>query len=181
MDAFKAQGDEFYFTLYWHPDSCETFRKKIPSSLGWVGFEYGLWEKVPETEKLALLEELGVELDRMDDEMQSKWWTRHNDWQLMHSQLKLLAMFFGSDAGDEAFIEFAFQDPTLRPGFQWILDSRGPEFDPKHVASTLAAGETVNVFPRLTSHLMNVSEKHRLECFSRMLAKIAEKKPAKAE
>lgn len=180
MDVYKHRGDELFFTLYWHPDSREILRKKIPVSASWVGFERGLWGKIPQDEKLALLEELGAELDRMEIEKRKKWWVRHRNWQLIHSQLTLLAEFLGPDA-DEGFVEFAFQDPTLRGGFQWILDRRGPNFDPQHVSATLAQGEAVMVFPRLSEHLLQIPEKKRIECFSRVLARIAERKPARAE
>lgn len=167
MDTYKAQGDDLFFTLYWHPDSSQTFLKHISKREGWVGFDYDLWKKVTEDEKLSLLEKIGGELDR-----------RHDDWRLIHSQLTLIASFLNQDTD---FVEFAFSDPTLRPGFQWIIDKRPSSFDPKHISDTIATGETVSVFPKLVEHLLETPEKQRLECFSRLLAKIAKTKSEAAQ
>lgn len=173
MDTYKAQGDDLFFTLYWHPDSSQTFLKHISKREGWVGFDYDLWKKVTEDERLSLLEKIGGELDRMDKKNLESWWKRHDDWRLIHSQLTLIASYLNQDTD---FVEFAFSDPTLRPGFQWIIDKRPPSFDPKHISDTIATGETVSIFPKLVEHLLETPEKQRLECFSRLLAKIAKTK-----
>lgn len=180
VEAYKARGDKLYFTLYWHPDSREFFRQNIPSSMRWVGFEQNFWNKIPEGKKLGLLKELGARLDRMEVEKRNRWWTRHNDWHRIYAQLSLIAIFLRPDA-DEDFVEFAFRDPTLRPGFQWILDNRGPQFNPRDISATLANGEQVSVIPRLVDHLIDLPEKQRLKCFSRLLARIADHIPVNAE
>ena len=176
MAAYETHGDTLYFTLYWHPDSRDIFRECIPASNEWVGFERSLWKKVPEDKKLALLNELGANLDELEDKELESWWARHDTWRHIHSQVTLLAMFLDQD-GD--FIELAFADRTLRPGFQWILDKRPPDFDARHIGSTLATGETVSVFPQLVEHLLDTSERQRLECFSRILELIAKTKSNK--
>ncbi len=180
IEIHESNSNKLYFTLYWHPDSREIFQEKIPSSKHWVGFETALWRIIPKEKKLALLKELDANLNRMEIKERNEWWARHNDWHNIHTQLSLIATFLRPDT-EAGFVEFAFQDPTLRPGLQWILDIRGPEFDSKHVGSTLASGEHVRVFPKLVEHLIDIPEKQRLECFSRLLAKIAEGRATEVE
>ena len=179
MNAYKAEGEKLYYLLYWHPNTEKTFKKHINCD-NWAGFESGYFDEVAEEKRVALLDALGAELDKMDREKQIAWWKQLRDWQHIHEQLTMLAIFMNPDSEVE-FIEFAFKDPTLRPGFQWILDSRGPNFDPEHVGATLASGERVSVFPNLVQHLITVPEKERLECFGRMFARMAKQRPAVAE
>ena len=172
--AYKAQGDGFFVPLYWLPETRQTVVKHIPDHDNWVGFEFGLWKKIPEDKKLTLLEDLGAELEGMEGAERDALWRRVRDWQLISSQLSLLVGFLDQDEG---FLDLAFTDPTLRPAFQWIIDRRPPSFDTKHIGSTLATGETASFYPHLVEHLLNTPERQRLECFSRLLARIAETKP----
>lgn len=169
-EGYKAQGDGFFVPLYWLPETRETVVKHIPDHDNWVGFEFGLWKEIPEDKKLTLLDDLGAELDGMDGAELDAFWKRARDWQRISSQLSLLAGFLDQDEG---FLDLAFTDPTLRPAFQWIIDRRPPSFDTKHVGSTLATGETASFYPHLIEHLLNTPERQRLECFSRLLARIA--------
>jgi len=82
---------------------------------------------------------------------------------------------------DERFLDLAFSDPTLRPAFKWIIDRRKSEFDTKHIGSTFSSGEMVVFYPHLVKHLLDTPERERLECFSRLLARIAATKQTKAE
>lgn len=178
MEAYKSQGDDLFIPLYWLPETRQTVLKHIPDHGNWVGFEVGLWKKIAEDKKMILLEELGTELDRMEGDKLDALWKRVSDWQQISSQLALLARFLDQDEG---FLDMAYSDPTLRPAFQWIIDRRPSNFDTKHIGSTLASGETASFYPHLVDHLLNTPERQRLECFSRLLARIAETKPAEQD
>jgi hypothetical protein len=175
MAVYKGQGDDLFVPLYWLPETRQTVVKHIPDHNQWVGFESGLWKKIAEDKKLVLLDELGTELDRMDGDELDAFWKRVIDWQRISSQLALLAGFLDQDEG---FLDLAYSDPITRPAFQWIIDRRPTNFDTKHIGSTLASGETASFYPHLVEHLLNSPERERLECFSRLLARIAETKPA---
>ncbi len=176
-EAYKARGDSLFVTLYWLPETRGFVLKRIPNHQDWVGFEAGRWKEVKEGEKLAALEELGAEFDRFDGTKLDATWKRIRDWQSLSSQLSLLTTFFDSSEG---FLDLAHHDPVLRPAFQWILDRRQADFDTKHIGSTLSSGETASFYPVLVEHLLNTPEQQRLECFSRLFARIAETKSAKA-
>ena len=173
-EAYKAQGDGFFVPLYWLPETRETVVKHIPDHHNWVEFDFGLWNEIPEDKKLTLLDDLGTKLDGMGGAELDALWKRARDWQRIRTQLSLLAGFLDQDEG---FLDLAFTDPTLRPAFQWIIDRRPPNFDTKHVGSTLATGETASFYPHLVEYLLNRPERQRLECFSRLLARIAATKP----
>lgn len=178
MAAYKSQGDDLFIPLYWLPETRQTVLKHIPNHGNWVGFEVGLWKKIAEDKKMVLLEELGTELDRMEGDKLDVLWKRVSDWQQISSQLALLARFLDQDEG---FLDMAYSDPTLRPAFQWIIDRRPSNFDTKHIGSTLASGEIASFYPHLVEHLLNTPERQRLECFSRLLTRIAETKPAEQD
>lgn len=175
-EAYKAQGDSLFVPLYWLPESRDVVLKHIPNHQNWVGFEMGLWKELKETEKLAALEELGTELDRLEGPKLDATWNRIRDWQSIGSQLSLLAGFLDSDEG---FLGLAYNDPVLRPAFEWVTDRRKADFDTKHIGSTLSSGETASFYPVLIEHLLNTAEQQRLECFSRLFARIAETKSTK--
>lgn len=174
-EAYKAQGDSFFVPLYWLPETRGIVRKHIPNHQDWVGFEMNLWKELDEGEKLAALEELGAELDHFDEAKLNATWKRIRDWNGISSQLSLLAIFLDSGEG---FLDMAYNDPVLRPAFKWVIDRRKADFDTTHIGSTLSSGETALFYPVLIQHLLNTSEKQRLECFSRILAHIAETKAA---
>ena len=179
MGIYEEQDEKLFFALYWLPETSQTVQKFISDNATnpriWSGFDSVLWEKIPKEKQMNLIIELGAELDQMEEKKLERFWKRLSDWRLIHSQLTLIATYQNQDMD---FVEFAYTDPTLRPGFQWILDKRPPGFDPKHISDTLATGETVSVFPKLVEHLLETPERQRLECFSRLLARIAETKPA---
>ena len=177
-ESYKAQGDDFFVPLYWLPETRRIVLKHIPDHENWVGFETGYWKKIKEEDKLLLLTELGTELDRLDSDKLEQSWRRIRDWGRISSQLSLLAVFLDQDEG---FLDLAFSDPTLRPAFKWIIDRRKPDFDTKYIGATFASGELAAFYPHLIQHLLNTPEKERLECFSRLLARIAATKTTKAE
>ncbi len=176
--AYKTQGDDFFIPLYWLPETRQTVLKYIPDHGNWVGFEPAYWKKIKEEEKLLLLEELGLELDRLDGDRLEECWRRITDWQRISSQLSLLAGFLDQDEG---FLDLAYSDPTLRPAFKWIINKRKPDFDTKHIGSTFTSGEIAMFYPHLIQHLLDTPERERLECFSRLLAKIATTKSTQEE
>ena len=177
-EAYKTQGDAFFVPLYWLPETRPTVLKHIPDHQNWVGFETGYWKNIKEEDKLLLLTELGAELDHLEGDKLNAIWQRIRDWGRISSQLSLLAVFLDQDEG---FLDLAFSDPTLRPAFKWIIDRRKPDFDIKYIGSTFASGELASFYPHLIQHLLDTPEKDRLECFSRLLARIAATKPTKAE
>ena len=177
-EAYKAQGDRVFVPLYWLPETRQTVVKHIPDHQNWVGFEMGYWKKINEADKLALINELGSELDRMDGDTLNGTWQRIRDWERISSQLSLLSGFLDQDEG---FLDMAFSDPALRPAFKWITDRRKPDFDTKDIGSTFASGEVATFYPHLIQHLIDTPEHERLMCFSRLFAKIAATKGTKAE
>lgn len=177
-EAYKAQGDAFFVPLYWLSETRQAVLQHIPDHKNWVGFETGYWNKIKEEDKLILLEELGTEFDRLEGDKLNTTWRRIRDWSRISSQLSLLAGFLDQDEG---FLDLAFSDPTLRPAFKWIIDRRRPGFDTKNIGSTFASGEVTAFYPHLIQHLLDTQEKERLECFSRLLARIAATKTTKAE
>ncbi|MDF1755243.1 MAG: hypothetical protein P1U89_20810, partial [Verrucomicrobiales bacterium] len=176
--AFKAQGDGIFIPLYWLPETRQTVVKHIPDHHNWVGFEMGYWKKINEAEKLALIDELGGELDRMEGDVLNITWKRIRDWGRISSQLSLLAGFLDQDEG---FLDMAFDDPTLRPAFEWLTERRKPDFDPIHIGSSFTSGERATFRPHLIQHLIDTPEQERLMCFSRLFAKIATIKTTNAE
>ena len=177
-ESYKAQGDDFFVPLYWLPETRQIVLKHIPDHENWVGFETGYWKKIKEEDKLLLLTELGAEFDRLDGDKLEQSWRRIRDWGRISSQLSLLEIFLDQSEG---FLDLAFSDPTLRPAFKWIIDRRKPDFDTKDIGATFASGELATFYPHLIQHLLNTPEKERLECFSRLLARIAATKTTKAE
>ncbi len=170
-EHYKAQGGAFFVPLYWLPETREIVRKHIPNhDENWVGFEAGLWMEIREEDKLLVLDEIGALFDQMDRERRDATWKRIGDWGTLRTQLGLMITFM--DSG-EAFLDLAYADPLLQPAFAWVLKRRGDGFDPQHIGSTLSSGETTAFFPVLIEHLLNSSEKQRLECFSRLFAQIA--------
>jgi hypothetical protein len=177
-EAYKAQGDALFIPLYWLPETRQTVLKHIPDHQNWVGFEMGLWKKLMEEEKLLVIEELGSEFERLGGAKLDTTWKRINDWQHISAQLSLLAAFLDQDEG---FLDLAYGDPALRPAFKWITDRRRADFDTKHIGSTFSSGEMATFYPHLTEHLLNAAEHERPACFSRLFARIAEIKSAKAD
>lgn len=175
-ESYKGQGDDFFVPLYWLPETRQIVLKHIPNHQNWVGFETEYWKKIKEKDKLIILEELGAELDRLDSDKQQQIWRRIRDWRRISSQLSLLEGFLDQSEG---FLDLAFSDPTLRPAFKWIIDRRPPDFDTKYIGDTFASGELATFYPHLIQHLLNTPEKERLECFSRLLARIAATKTTK--
>lgn len=176
--AYKAQGDGFFVPLFWLPETRQTVVKHIPDHQNWVGFEMVYWKKIDEAEKLALIDELGGELDRMEGEELNGTWQRIRDWERIGSQLSLLSGFLDQDEG---FLDMAFDDPTLRPAFKWLTDRRKPDFDTSHIGSSFTSGEMAAFYPHLIQHLIDTPEEERLICFSRLFAQIAATKTTKAE
>jgi hypothetical protein len=177
-EAYRAQGDAFFVPLYWLPETRQTVLKHIPDHQNWVGFESGYWKTLDEDEKLAILDELGTELGRLGGPKLNATWKRITDWQQISSQLSLLAAFLDQDEG---FLDIVYEDPVLRPAFKWITDRRKAEFDTKFIGGTFTSGEMTLFYPVLTEHLLNTDEQQRLECFSRLFARIAKAKSPKAE
>jgi hypothetical protein len=177
-EAYKAQGDAFFVPLYWLPETRQAVLKHIPDHQNWVGFEKGYWKKLDEEAKLRLLEELGIEFERLDGPKLNATWKRVRDWQQITSQLSLLSAFLDQDEG---FLDMAYEDPVLRSAFKWITDRRKADFDTKFIGSTLTSGEMASFYPALTEHLLNTEEQQRLECFARLFAQIAKTKAPKAE
>jgi hypothetical protein len=177
-EAYKSQGDVFFVPLYWLPETRQTVLKHIPDHQNWVGFESKHWKELTEETKLKLIDELGTEFERFDGPKVNATWNRIRDWQQITSQLSLLSAFLDQDEG---FLDMAYNDPVLRPAFKWITDRRKADFDTKFIGSTLTSGEMISFYPVLTEHLLNTTEQQRLECFSRLLAKIAKAKAPKAE
>lgn len=175
--AYKAQGDALFVPLYWLPETRRTVREHIPDHENWVGFEQRLWEEVKEGDRQRLLEELGQKFDRMEDARLNATWDRIWNWQSIRAQLGLLMTFLDSEEG---FLDIAYDDPLLRPAFDWIKERRPADFDTAHIGSTLSAGEAELFSPVLVEHLLNSPEKQRLRCFSRLFAVIAETKTTKA-
>lgn len=179
LGIYEVQDESLFLTLYWLPETSQTVQKFISDNATdpriWSGFDSVLWNEIPKEKQLNLLVALGAELDQMEEKKLKRFWKRLSDWRLIHSKLTLIATYLNQDMD---FVEFAYTDPTLRPGFQWILDNRPPSFDPKHISDTIATGETVSVFPKLVEHLLETPERQRLECYSRLLARLAETKPA---
>ncbi len=176
-EAYKAQGDGFFVPLYWLPETRQTVVKHIPDHDDWVGFEFGYWKKVTEAKKIVLLEEIGERFDGMESEALNRTWQRVRDWDRVGSQLSLLSCFFDQDEG---FLDMAFDDPSLRPAFKWLTDRRKPGFDTKHIGSSFTSGEMALFYPQLIQHLLDMPERERLMCFSRLLARIAATKPTGA-
>ncbi|MCP5554233.1 MAG: hypothetical protein H7A54_11350 [Akkermansiaceae bacterium] len=177
-EAYQAQGDEFFVPLYWLPETRKIIVKHIPDHQNWVGFEMSYWKRINEEKKLALISELGAELDRMDGNALNETWQRVRDWHRINSQLSLLSGFLDQDEG---FLDMAFDDPALRPAFKWITDRRKPDFDTKHIGSSFTSGEMARFYPHLIQHLIDTPEQERLMCFSRLFARIAATKTTKAE
>jgi hypothetical protein len=177
-EAYKAQGDEFFVPLYWLPETRQIVVKHIPDHQNWVGFEMSYWKKINEEKKLALIGELGAELDRMEGKTLNETWQRVRDWQQISSQLSLLSGFLDQDEG---FLDMAFDDPALRPAFKWLTDRRKPDFDTKHIGSSFTSGEMATFYPHLIQHMIHTPEQERLMCFSRLFARIAAIKSTKAE
>ena len=177
-EAYKAQGDDFFVPLYWLPETRQIVLKHIPDHQNWVGFESGYWKEINEEDKLVLIGELGAEFDRMDEDKLKSSWQRIRDWERISTQLSLVAGFLDQDEG---FFDLAFSDPTLRPAFKWLINRRKPDFDTKHIGSSFTSGEMATFYPHLIQHLLDTPEKERLECFSRLLARIAVTKTTKAE
>lgn len=177
-EAYKAQGDGVFVPLYWLPETRQTVVKHIPDHDNWVGFEFGYWKQVTEADKIVLLEEIGARFDGMDGESLNRTWQRIRDWDRIGSQLTLLSDFLDQDEG---FLDVAFDDPALRPVFKWLTDRRKPDFDTKHIGSSFTSGEMATFYPHLIQHLLDMPERERLMCFSRLLARIAGTKPTKAE
>ena len=177
-EAYKAQGDAFFVPLYWLPETRQVVVKHIPDHQNWVGFEMEYWKRIDESEKLALIDELGVDLDGMDGAALNATWQRIRDWERISSQLSLMAGFLDQDEG---FLDMAFTDPALRPAFKWLTDRRKPDFDTKHIGSSFTSGEMAAFYPHLIQHLLETPERARLMCFSRLFAQIAATKTTKAE
>jgi hypothetical protein len=177
-EAYKAQGDGVFVPLYWLPETRQTVVKHIPDHDNWVGFEFGYWKKVSEAEKMVLLEEIGAGFDGMDGEALNRTWQRIRDWDRVGSQISLLSGFLD---GDEGFLDMAFDDRALRPAFKWLTDRRKPDFDTKYIGSSFTSGEIATFYPHLIQHLLDIPERDRLMCFSRLLARIAATKPAEAK
>ena len=177
-EAYKAQGDGFFVPLYWLPETRQTVVKHIPNHQNWVGFEMEYWKKINEADKLALINELGAELDRMDGNALNGTWQRIRDWERISSQLSLLSGFLDQDEG---FLDMAFGDPALRPAFKWLTDRRKPGFDTTHIGSAFTSGEMATFYPHLIQHLIDTPERERLMCFSRLFSQIAATKGTKAE
>ena len=176
--AYKTQGDGFFVPLYWLPETRQTVVKHIPDHQNWVGFEMGYWKKIAEAEKIVLLEEIGAEFDGMEGDALNRTWQRIRDWDRIGSLLSLLSGFLDQDEG---FLDMAFDDPALRPAFKWFTDRRKPDFDTKHIGSSFTSGEMATFYPHLIQHLLDIPERERLLCFSRLLARIATTKTTKAE
>jgi len=170
---YKAQGDAMFVPLYWLPETSQILREHIPDKDNWVGFEMGLWAKVTEDQKMLALEDLGVEFERFEEAKLNSTWRRIGDWQQISSQLSLLAGFLDQAEG---FLDMAYEDPTLRPAFDWIIEGRNPDFDTKHIGSTFASGELASFYPFLIEYILNTGEKERLECFARLFTQIAKTK-----
>ncbi|MDA7920223.1 hypothetical protein N9B73_00580 [Verrucomicrobiales bacterium] len=177
-EAYKAQGDGFFVSLYWLPETRQTVVKHIPDHQNWVGFEMEFWKRINEAEKFALISELSAELDRMDGAELNATWRRIRDWERISSQLSIMAGFLEQDEG---FLDMAYTDPAVRPAFKWLTDRRQRDFDTKHSPSSFTSGEMAAFYPHLILHLLDTPERERLMCFSRLFAQIAATKTAKAE
>lgn len=90
-----------------------------------------------------------------------------------------MGSYISSYTDSLGFIEFAFEDPTMRPAFQWILDSRPhlTNFNGEIVGSTISSAESGLVYPKLAHHLITLPEKERLECFARIFARLVQQTP----
>ena len=172
-ESYKAQGDAFFVPLYWLPETHPTMLRHFPPLESWVDFEHGLWKEIAESDKLKLMEELGLEFDRMESPRLEATWARIRDWQSVSTQLSLLVTFLDSEEG---FLDLAYAEPILQPAFKWILDQRAPGFDPKYLGSTLSSGQYPTFRAKLVVHLLNTPDQQRMECFSRLFARIAESK-----
>lgn len=178
INIYNRQGSELFYTFYYHPNTRLIFNDHI-NCAQWGYFCDVYFDEVPEEERLSLLEALSAQLDKMENGEYRAWWEQLKDWQRIHKQLKLIASFAHSYS-DTYFINFFFEDPTLRTGLQWILHSRPTltEFNAEIASSTLSSAESTEVYPRLVHHLFTVPEKERLECFARMYARMAQQQPA---
>ena len=119
------------------------------------------------------MEELGQEFDRMESPRLDATWARIRDWPSISTQLSLLVTFLESE---EDFLDLAYADPVLQPAFKWILDQRATDFDPKYLGSTLSSGQYPTFRAKLVVHLLGTPDQQRMECFSRLFARVAESK-----
>lgn len=175
-----AQGHSFFVPLFWLPETRETVFEHIPNEPDNYGFE-SAWKSISEEKKLVVLDELGAKFDRMDGERLKLTWQRIADWGDIGLQLSLLDAFLGQ--GVEGFHSLAFPDPTLRPAYKWTLDSLGldQDSDTKNIGDNMTSTQLSVMYPHLIQHLLDTPEKERLECFSRLFARIAATKSTKAE
>ncbi|RYD27103.1 MAG: hypothetical protein EOP87_21695, partial [Verrucomicrobiaceae bacterium] len=176
--AYDFEGDSFFIPLYWIPETREFIVKQIPDHDRWVGFEMEHWRKLGAEKKQAALQEIGARFETLDPEQRHAQWKRIRLWKELSRQVNLLIGFLNEE---EAFHDLAFGDPLLRPAFNGILTRRSDNFDPKHLGGSLSSGEVTGLHPILIGILMDSGEKERMECFSRLFARIAEKKKAKGE
>ncbi len=170
---YRTQGDDLFVALYWLPETSEIVRSHIPGHDDWVGFEFGLWKKLEEHEKEGILENIGLEFGRMEPSARLATWNRIRDWPSLRFQLSLMATFTGSE---EEFLDLAHDETILQTAYLWIKDRRPPDFDMRNSGSTLSSGEMASFYPKLVEELLKASESERSKCFSRLFAKIAQKK-----
>ena len=173
-----STGDSVFVALYGLPESRPIVIKHIVNDPGSDGFEVGFWRAREEAEKAALLEKIGVEFDRLERAGRREPLKRVADWQRISSQLKLMEDFLGQHEG---FLDLAYADPVLRPAFQWILDQRSPAFDPKNIGGTFSAAQVGPFHAELVKTLLDTPHQPRMECFSRLFARIARSAPATEE